>query len=262
MNPQSVLIELLERVAARHGPAVLITDEELRQWPTASVKALKSQRLIAKASSASSAICPGCEQECVMPVHTIQAMTGSPASFVVCDKRSDISRVPVTDEKLLQWRFTIDFISRFIVTCLGLRASENQTAGSDLLELGIVSGNKRRQMLCLQTTDKLTLVVGKAMVPLTELIEFHDGAYSLDSVMIRQMVDAATSADDRHTPSVVRREVRKLDTQVMYDRWKKEYLKLKKKYPHQSDAWCSQKIAKMAIANDKSAETIRKQMKK
>ena len=262
MNPQSVLIELLERVAARHGPAVLITDEELQQWPSAAVKAMKSQRLIAKASSASSTLCPGCERDCVMPVHTLQATTGTPVFCIVCDKRSDMNRVPVSDGRLLQWRCTLDFISRFIATSLGLRGSDKQTASTDLLELGIVSGDKRRQMLCLQITDELILVVGNAKVPLTELIEYHDGVYSLDTAMIRQMADAATTADDRHTPSVARREVRKLDTKAMYDSWKKEYLKLKKKFPEMSDAWCSQKIAKMKIANDKKAETIRKQMKK
>jgi hypothetical protein len=262
MNPQSALIELLERVAARHGPAVLITDEELQQWPIAAVKAMKSQRLIANASPACSAICPGCERDCVMPVHTLQTMTGVSASFIVCDKRSDISRVPVPAEKLLQWRCTIDFICRFIVTCLELRASDKPKAGSDLLELGIVSGDKRRQMLCPQTTDELILVVGLAKVPLTELIEYQNGVYSLDTAMIRQMADAATTADVRHTPSVARREVRKLDTMDMYDSWKKEYLALKKKYPAQSDAWCSNKIAKMTIAQGRNAETIRKQMKK
>ena len=262
MSPQTVLIELLERVAARHGLAVLITDGELQQWPRVAVKAMKSQRLIAKASPASSAICPGCERDCVMPVHTLQAITGVSASFVVCDKRSDINRVPVTADKLLQWRCTIDYISRFIATCLELRANDNQKAGTDLLELGIVSGDKRRQMLCLQTTDELTLVVGNDKIPLPQLIEYHDGAFSLDITIIRQMVDAATTADERHTPSVVRREARKLDTTAMYESWKKEYLALKKKHPTQSDAWCSNKIAKMAIAQDRNAETIRKQMKK
>jgi hypothetical protein len=40
--------------------------------------------------------------------------------------------------------------------------------------------------------------------------------------MIRQLVDSATTADNRYTPTNARREVRKLDTQAMYESWQKE----------------------------------------
>ena len=69
-------------------------------------------------------------------------------------------------------------------------------------------------MLCLQADGELILVVGGNRVPLAELITFCDGQYSLDGAMIRQMVDAATTADNRYTPSQVKREARKLETQA------------------------------------------------
>jgi hypothetical protein len=58
----------------------------------AAVAAMKSQKLLAKARPAVSVVCPGCEQECVMPVHTLPAGPRGPASFIFCDKRSDIQR--------------------------------------------------------------------------------------------------------------------------------------------------------------------------
>jgi anaerobic selenocysteine-containing dehydrogenase len=104
MTPQDALIELLARVGARDGAAVLVSAEELSQWPAAAVAAMKSQKLLARARPAVSVVCPGCERECVMTVHTLPAGPRGPASFVVCDKRSDINRVPVSPKRLMAVR--------------------------------------------------------------------------------------------------------------------------------------------------------------
>ncbi|MDD4073115.1 MAG: hypothetical protein PHY78_12210 [Desulfobacterales bacterium] len=260
--PQAALIELLGRVGASQGGAVLVNGEELSQWPSEAVKAMKSQRLIAKARPAASVICPGCERDCVMPVHTLPATAGAPASFIVCDKRCDINRVQVPIERLNQWQCSPDSVCGFVSASLGLRRSDKQGDSAGLWEIGIAFGNKRSQMLCLQGNGVLVLVAGSNMVPLAELIKYHDGAYSLDGAMIRRLVDAATTADNRYTPSNAKREVRKLDTQAMYESWKKAYRNLRKKRRDMSDVWYSQQIARTDVAHGRDAETIRKHMKK
>ncbi len=262
MKPVEALIELWDRVGANHGAAVLVNDDELRQWPSEAVKAMKSQRLVTKARPAASVICPGCEHECVMPVHTVPATARSAVSFIVCDKRSDINRVPVSASRLIQWQCNADLVCGFIAASLGLRRTGRQTANADLWEVGIASGNKRRQMLCLQADGVLTLVVGGNKVPLAELITFCDGHYSLDGDIIHRMVDAATTADNRYTSSQVKREARKLETQALHESWQKEYRKLKRVKPGRTESWYAKKIAKMDIGHDRKAETIRKNMKK
>ena len=102
MTPLAALIELLARVGACNGAAVLVSAEELSQWPAAAVAAMKSQKLLAKARPAASVICPGCERECIDAGHTVPA--GPRGSFIVCDKREDINRVPVSAARLMQWR--------------------------------------------------------------------------------------------------------------------------------------------------------------
>ena len=179
MKPVDELIELLDRVGANHGAAILVHDDELRQWPSEAVKTMQSQRIVAKARPAASAICPGCEHECVMPVHTVPATARSAVSFIVCDKRSDINRVPVSASRLIQWQCNAYLVCGFIAACLGLRRSNRQAANADLWEVGIATGKKRSQMLCLQADGGLTLVVGGNKVPLAELITFCDGQYSL-----------------------------------------------------------------------------------
>lgn len=262
MTPINILSELLERLGACNGIAIPVSAEELHQWPLEAVKAMKTQRLIVKARPATSATCPGCEHNCVMPVHTLPATAGHPSSFIVCDKRSDINRVAVSSERLIQWQCSADLVSELVASSLDLRRQARQVNSAGRWEIGIVFGDKRSQMLCLEASGTLALVAGSNMVPLVEFIEFHDGAYSLDTAQARRLVDAASTADNRYTPSDVKREARKLDTQAMYESWRKEYRALRKRRPGMSDVWYSLQIAKMDIARRRDPETIRKQMKK
>ena len=262
MTPLDALLELLARVGASRDAAALVSEEELSEWPTEAVREFKSKKLLVKASPATSVVCSGCEQECVMPVHTLIHETRGPASFIVCDKRDDINRVAVPGERLRQWRCGIDAVCGFIAQSLGLRPDNRRASGAGLWEIGIAAGDKRHQMLCLKADGGLSLIVGNNALSLAEFIRYHDGAYLMDSVTIRQLVDSATTADSRYTPSNARREARKLDTQTMYESWQKEYRALKKRRPEMSDVWCSRQIARMDIAKNSSPETIRKHMKK
>ncbi|KFO66590.1 hypothetical protein ER57_16410 [Smithella sp. SCADC] len=245
MKAIDTLLELLNRVGTCQGKAV---------------KAMKSQKLIVRAKPASSAICPGCERNCVMPVHSLSATIGKTSSFIVCDKRSDVNRVLIPAERLSQWRCNADLACRFISTSLALRQSVKK-ADDVRWEIGMVSGDKHSQMLYLKVTDELILIAGNSKVPLAEFIEFHEGAYSLDAVQIRRLADSATTADDRYTPSNARREARKLDTKAMYESWRKAYRELRREKPGMHDVWYSLKIAKLDIAQGRKAETIRKKMK-
>jgi hypothetical protein len=261
MTPLDAILELLARVGASNGAAVLISEEELSHWPVAAVDAMKSQKLLVKARPAASAVCPGCEEECVMPVHTLTHETRGPESFIVCDKRSDTNRVAVAAERLTQWRCGTDAVCGFVAQSLGLRRSDKPSARDELWEIGIATGGKRTQMLCLKTDGELVLVAGNNALPLSEFIDYRNGEYSLDQAMIRLQVDAATTADNRYTPSNARREAHKLGTQDMHESWQKEYRRLNKRRPNMSDVWYSQQIAKMAIAKGRNAGTIKKNMK-
>jgi hypothetical protein len=58
MTPKAALIELLERVGAKRDAVVLLSEQEVTEWPSAAVAAMKSQGLIKKAPRASSTVCP------------------------------------------------------------------------------------------------------------------------------------------------------------------------------------------------------------
>lgn len=258
MKPEDALIELLARVGAAQGGAVLISGEELSLWPDAAVAALKSQKVLAKARQAASVVCPGCERACVMPVHIPPAAR----AFIVCDKRDDINRVPVSTERLTQWRCNAEAVCGFVAKSLELRRSDQRPANGAVWNIGIARGDKRSQMLCLRADGGLALVAGDKAVPLAELVGFGGGEYSVDAAMIRELVDSATTADPRYTSSNVKREARKLHTQGMYEGWRKAYRDLKKQRRNMSDVWYARQIAKLDIAEGRDAETIRRHMKK
>lgn len=134
MTPLDALLELLERVGASRGAAALVSEEELNRWPAEVVRELKAQKLLVKASPATTVVCPGCEQECTMPVY---AMPESGPPFTICDKRDDINRVEIRTERLRQWRCGAEAVGAFVAQSLGLRptASGRRIPGRGSLAL-------------------------------------------------------------------------------------------------------------------------------
>ena len=185
MTPQTALVNLLMRMDAQGGGAVLVTAEELTHWPPAAVAAMKLQKLLTAARPAISAECHGCERACVMPVHTVSRPGGIAASFVVCDKRSDTSRVVIPPERLLQWRCDADAICGFVAASLGLRPSDQRSADAAVRTIGMARGDKRSQMLALRLQGGLMLVTGSQAIPLVDLVDFQDGSFVVDAAWVQ-----------------------------------------------------------------------------
>ncbi|QWF69706.1 hypothetical protein KEF85_09990 [Methylomonas paludis] len=262
MRPVDAVIELFDRFAAYQTEKVFITEAELSDWPIAAYSAMKKQRIISKAKAAKSAVCPGCEQECIMPVHVLPDDYRTPELFVLCDKRSDTNRVKIKATDLMQWYCNAEAICRFIADALGLRRTEQTSDLANHWYIGVATGNKRSQMLCLQVDDFCMLVAGGNALPLADFIRFDSELYTLDVGMLTKLVDTANTADDRYTPSTAKQEVRKQETQEMYRDWQKEYKKLKRANTNMKDTDIARKISRMVIASGRSADTIRKWMVK
>ena len=258
MTPLDVIHELLLRIGSNQGVGVLITETELSQWPAAAVNALRHQKLLLKSSPSKSVVCPGCEQQCVMPVHTLSRDTPGAKSFVVCDKRDDTNRVPIAEQHLKQWRCNEDCICNFVAESLGIRRGQKQA--HDLREIGVFAGNKRSQMVCLDVKNEVKLVIGSNTLPFIDCIKYSEDQYAVNSERIVCMVDAATTIDSRYTPSSSKRETRKQETQAMYINWQKEYRKLVRAKPGKSDVWYAQQIARTLAGLGRSADTIKKKM--
>ncbi len=208
MTPKSALIELLARVGAAQDAALYVTEEELSDWPEATVAAMKSQRLITKARPATSAICPGCEHQCVMPVHTPPTTEGSTGSFIVCDKRSDINRVAVPASRLGQWRTTCDMIAGLLSQLLGLGDQEAEATAGKQWNIGVLKGRKYRSRVTLFAGDHLTLLLAGHTLPLTEVLGIEKNLINLDKDALIRLVDNPADKTATESPEQRRERLR------------------------------------------------------
>ncbi|AOV18741.1 hypothetical protein BJI67_15985 (plasmid) [Acidihalobacter aeolianus] len=188
MTPQAVLAELLDRVAAQQGNAVLLNADELAQWPAETVATLKAQKVITRARPAVSAVCPGCERECVMPVHTL-ADAGRTGAFIVCDKRSDISRVPVPDAQLEQWQASGDSIADLLAGLLSLQRPNMGNSLAGRWEVGVFRGKKHASHLVLLAGERLTLTMAGHSIALTEVLALEGNRFKVDKRRLTRLVD-------------------------------------------------------------------------
>jgi hypothetical protein len=90
-----------------------------------------------------------------------------------------------------------------------------------------------------------------------------------DALKIGDLLDARPAstlpvAASRTSSEIIHvvREARKKKTLAMHRAWGTEYRKLTKRRPGKSDVWYSEQIASTKVGNGRSAETIRKNMKK
>jgi hypothetical protein len=104
LTDDEALAELLGRIGSASDGSIFIAEEELRRWPAKALAALKTVGLLVEATPASSVVCPGCERQCIMPVHVPPGTGATVNAFVVCDKRNDINRVAVEIDSLVRWR--------------------------------------------------------------------------------------------------------------------------------------------------------------
>jgi hypothetical protein len=226
MTPLEALLELLDRMGASRDAAALVSEEELRQWPIEAVRALKSHKLLVKASPATTVVCPGCEQECTMPVDTVSAGTGKAAtSFVVCDKRDDINRVAVSAERLRQWRASAAPIADLITGLLGLRSPDAGAISSGRWEIGMLKGRKYSSHIVLIADGQLTLCVAGHTVALADVLTLGGGSFKLDKQTLIRFVDKPVAGAGDQESAAQRRDRLKKRVQSEKAKGNKAFLK-------------------------------------
>jgi hypothetical protein len=262
VTPEAAFVALVDRVGATFPRTAYFSEAELGAWPDEAVSALRAQNLLSKARPASSTVCPGCEQQCMMPVEVLSDAVHRGDPFVVCDKRSDIGRVAIDPGQLRQWKSDGQALGAFVASCLGMSRTATASEVAGLVNVGVASGDRRAQMIALRPAAEPVLVVASSRLPLADLIEFDEGAYGLDVTTIRRLIDAASPADSRYVPRTARREARKLATLELHERWAREYRRLRKESPGKSDVWYAKRIGKSEVGQGFSENTIRKHMTK
>jgi len=262
-----VLLSLLEAVGTT-GETHLVGWDAVQQWPDDLLGNLLETGVLSKAKPALSIECRECANHCFMEVHQLPGRDKKPTrAFVVCDDpemQGQMGRIAIPLERLRQWKITALQLAKVIAGLIGIECKAEDHHGQGNIRIGMVKRKNGRYWLSLNKSP-LTLEINDHSLPLEEVLFFEDTALAIDRMRIDQLIDKTpASTGKKYTPSTDKQEARKRKTEAMYEDWRKEYLKLRRKNPdtvRHSDSWIAKQIAKLDIAQGRSWETIRKHMK-
>lgn len=193
MNPDDVLPTLLDRVAAAGGGAAYFSAQELAGWPASTLARMKEMGLLVLSTPAASVVCPGCEEECAMPVEMATTAAGTLRFFVVCDRRDDTSRVPVPTVQLEQWQCSPLLLADGVAKLVGLRRSLRDD-DPRRLDVGVLKGTQAAAHVVLHVDSALTLHIAGHVLPLGDVLAWADSGMIVERRALMRCVDNPVAA--------------------------------------------------------------------
>jgi hypothetical protein len=259
LSPSQVLTALIAHINAS-GKPIHIGWDEVAQWQIDAAALFVGVKLLSKSNDAHSLECKGCEHRCFMPVeHT----DDKKRAFIVCDHsemQGQMGRIAVPLQRLSQWKTSPKHFAKVIAHLLGFESIANDRKETGAYELGMLKSDAGRRWVSL-SVNPLSIVINQHATPVGDLLYIDNNELAIDHVRIDELLNNPTRNAKNYTPNTDKQEDRRLATQAMYQDWKDAYIYSVKKHPKKTDTWHSQQIAKLPIAQGRSSETIRKNMK-
>jgi hypothetical protein len=259
MNYSHILKALIEQVEVNEK-TVNISWDESQQWPAAAINFFKKNDLLVNSNAAKSLQCDGCEHACFMPIEYTE---DKKRAFIVCDHmemQSQMGRIAVPLIRLQQWQTSTKYFVLLLSKLLEFDTPPTLKKDSNIYQLGMLKGAKGRRWVTLHLSP-LALIINDQAVDLHTLFYVEDERIKIDTDLLNELLNSDKPSDSNYKPNTDRQEARKNATLAMYQDWKDAYLVSKQANSTKTDTWHSQKIAKLPIGQNKSAETIRKNMK-
>ena len=260
LDTNPLLSEVLTRLSTV-GDSISLSFDEVHQWPSTLLNTLEQANLLIKDVQAQSLQCTGCEYACFMPVAFTEDTL---RAFIVCDhpeQQDHMGRIAVSLPRLNQWQLNTKQVAAVIAKLLGIGAKPLYKPDTDNYTFGMLKGTKGRCAAVL-ALKPLSLIINQRSILVSELLYIEDCQLVIDTLKVNDALNTSPlSKGKAYTPSSDKQQARKLATQAMYADWHDQYKKLKREHRKKSDFWISIQISRMDIAKDKSAETIRKNMK-
>lgn len=129
-----------------------------------------------------------------MEVHQRPTRDGSTAFFIVCDKRADISRVPVPKAKLVQLTASVSAVGELVARLLNVAYVSKSTG--ERYEVGHLRGRKHSGHVVLVADGTLRLELAGHVVALSDLLTLDGTSFQLNRPSLLRMVDAPRSTGD------------------------------------------------------------------
>lgn len=205
MKFADVLPALLDRLAAAAGEVALFSERELAEWPAAALAQLKAEGLLVKGPPADAVVCPGCEEDCTMPVESDTTASGALRTFVVCDKRDDVVRVAIARDLLEQWTCSPEQVADVLARLLGIRRSGSDTTARRW-DVGVLKGVKGSAHVVLAIENELRLTIAGHSLPVVDVLELGDKGLIIERRALLRCVDNPVVAAGGQESAEQRRE--------------------------------------------------------
>ncbi len=205
MNPADVLPAVLDRLAAAAGEVALFSERELAEWPAAALARLKAESLLVKGPPADTLTCPGCEEDCLMPVEFATTASGTLRAFVVCDKHDDVARVAIARDLLEQWTSSPERVADVLAQLLSIRRSGSD-ATARRWDVGVLKGAKGSAHVVLGIENELRLTTAGHSLPVVDVLELGDKGLIVERRALLRCVDNPVAAAGGQESAEQRRE--------------------------------------------------------
>ncbi len=205
MNPADALPAVLDRLAAAAGEAAPFSERELAEWPAAALARLKAEGLLVKGTPADTVTCPGCEEDCTMPVEIVTTASGALRAFVVCDKRDDVARVAIARDLLEQWTCSPERVADVLARLLGIRRSSGDSTALRW-DVGVLKGVKGSSHVVLDIERTLQLRIAGHSLLVADVLELGAKGLLLERRALLRCVDNPIAAAGNQESAEQRRE--------------------------------------------------------
>ena len=251
--PGTALSELLARLGASPGHALVVTADELAHWPPDVVTMLKAHAVFRPGKPGDTAVCPGCEHACVMPVQQ-RIRPGLPAAaFIVCDRRDDIGQVRLAPSHLEHWRADGQTLGDALAVLLGAGACHAVAGVRPAFRVGVVPAAADKVPLQLQFDDqgRAVLEVAGHRLDLESVLSVHGGSLALDTQRLSRCAVAPATGSAQMPESAAQRTARLLARKAaLQQRGVKAFLQALAREEGVSVSMVKRILARAALAED------------
>lgn len=272
MPLKNVLLFLFEKLGHGRRTTTFGVDE-VRRWDKSVFSILLEESLIQPTDSITEIKCSDCgEKACIIPVH--KNYRG--ILTVYCTEFDDHDQQKfkeISGEPLQQWLIDTNTIAVWLKRNLPpLTVPAPRLSKINVTPFGVLETPDTTPCdLVLSIEREIAIIVNSEhTILLAELfhVDPHNSAIQLDGSLIEKHQRVVTAPPKTESPKYkkppsAKQQVNQAENKKMYAGWRKEYQKIRKKYPNKSphtDNWVAQEIAKLPIAKGRHKDTIRKHM--
>jgi len=187
------------------GQPVELSAAELDLWPPALVAALRSEALLSRSSPPAQIVCPGCEESCIAAVESVERKRGGTHYFIACDRRSDISSVPIPRRHLEMWRASGQGLASWLAARLNVLEPRYVAEPTSFWDIGTFKGRKFQSKLTIRLDGRMRLTVDEHEVDVANLLTADDKGIAVDVGLVRRLTDAPKNGKGYEEPPDVRR---------------------------------------------------------